>query len=69
MSAPQNPSIPSTTPNVPGSPAPATPNKEPLNPDPKSHPIHREVPVQPIHEGTDPKQPVRRGGDGQSGAV
>ena len=64
MNTPKNPSVPATTPN-----APTTPNKEPLNPDPKSHPIHREVPLQPIHEGTDPKQPVRRGGDGESGAV
>jgi hypothetical protein len=69
MSAPKNPSIPSTNPNAPGAPAPGTPHKEPLNPDPKSHPIHREVPMQPIHEGTDPKPPVRRGSDGQSGAV
>lgn len=63
MSEPKNPTVP----NAPGT-QPATPNAPaPLNPDPKSHPIHREVPVQPIHEGTDPKQPVKRGGD--SGAV
>ena len=67
MNTPKNPSVPSTAPSTPGTPA--VPHKEPLNPDPKSHPIHREVPVQPIHEGTDPKQPVRRGGDGESGAV
>jgi hypothetical protein len=68
MNTPKSPSVPSTTPNTnptPGAPAPS----QPLNPDPKSHPIHREVPTQPIHEGTDPKQPVRRGGDGESGAV
>jgi hypothetical protein len=34
-----------------------------LDPDPKAHPMHRDVPTQPIHEGTDPKQPVRRGND------
>ncbi len=42
------------------------PAKQPpnvLDPDPKAHPMHRDVPRQPIHEGTDPKQPVRRGGD------
>ena len=64
MNTPKNPSVPSTTPN-----APNAPSQQPLNPDPKSHPIHREVPLQPIHEGTDPKKPVRRGGDGESGAV
>ena len=65
MTTPKNPSIPSTNPNPQQQPA-----KQPLNPDPKSHPIHREVPVQPIHEGTDPKQPVRRGDDNPgSGAV
>jgi hypothetical protein len=66
MSAPKTPTVPSTNPNMPG---PGTPQEKPLNPDPKSHPMHREVPLQPIHEGTDPKQPVRRGGDGESGAV
>jgi hypothetical protein len=62
MTEPKNPSIPTTHPNQSPSKSPASPAPEPLNPDPKSHPIHREVPVQPIHEGTDPKQPVRRGG-------
>jgi len=62
MNTPKTPSVPATTPNAPNAP-------EPLNPDPKAHPIHREVPVQPIHEGTDPKRPVRRGNDGESGAV
>lgn len=67
MNAPKTPSVPSTNPNVPG--ARNAPGRQPLNPDPKSHPIHRDVPPQPLHEGTDPKQPVRRGGDGPSGAV
>jgi hypothetical protein len=62
MNDPKKPAVPSGNPTV------REPSK-PLDPDPKSHPIHREVPVQPIHEGTDPKQPVRRGGNGQSGAV
>ncbi len=30
----------------------------PVNPDPKSHPIHPEIPIQPIHEGTDPSTPI-----------
>jgi hypothetical protein len=71
MNDPKKPAVPSTTPNAPAGPRPNP--QSPLDPDPKSHPIHREVPVQPIHEGavpgTDPKKPVRRGGDGQSGAV
>ena len=37
-----------------------TPGPAPVNPDPKTHPMHREVPVQPIHEGTDPKQPIKQ---------
>lgn len=39
---------------------PPRPHERPaVNPDPKVHPVHREVPAQPPHEGTDPKQPVR----------
>lgn len=36
----------------------------PVNPDPKTHPIHPNIPNQPIHEplqtgeGTDPKRPI-----------
>jgi hypothetical protein len=52
--------------NHPNEPQPPKPNPSPqeepkpaVNPDPKTHPIHREVPTQPIHEGTDPKQPVK----------
>jgi hypothetical protein len=30
----------------------------PVNPDPKSHPIHPAIPTQPIHEGGDPSTPV-----------
>lgn len=59
MNDPKRPPLPSTRgapPSTPSTPAP-------VDPDPKSHPIHREVPVQPIHEGTDPKRPVKRGGD------
>jgi hypothetical protein len=32
--------------------------REPVNPDPKTHPIHPAIPSQPIHEGTDPPKPV-----------
>ena len=63
MNTPKNPSTPATTPNQQPQQSPA-----PVNPDPKSHPIHREVPTQPIHEGTDPKQPVTPTGN-PSGAV
>ena len=34
----------------------------PVNPDPGAHPIHAPIPVQPIHEGTEPKEPVAPGG-------
>lgn len=52
---------------TPAQPTPGQPVKEtrpvpeptsPVNPDPKAHPIHPKIPVQPIHEGTDPKTPV-----------
>jgi hypothetical protein len=33
----------------------------PVNPDPKAHPMHPKVPVQPIPQGTDPKAPVKTG--------
>ena len=48
----------------PGEPDKSAPTKQPaspVNPDPKAHPIHPKVPVQPIHEGTDPKTPVTPG--------
>ena len=66
MTMPKNPTLPSTTPNQPAQQPPSHQAPTPLNPDPKSHPIHREVPVQPLHEGTDPKQPVKRGTDGRT---
>ena len=31
---------------------------EPVNPDPKAHPLHAPIPNQPIHEGTDPPAPI-----------
>jgi hypothetical protein len=43
------------------SPAPKPaqqPIHAPVNPDPKSHPIHPAIPTQPIHEGGDPSLPV-----------
>lgn len=49
MNNPSNPQNPNTNPVVP---------HEPIDPDPKGHPIHPEIPMQPIHEGTDPKQPI-----------
>ncbi len=33
--------------------------RPPVNPDPKVHPVHREMPPEPIQEGTDPRQPLR----------
>ena len=36
--------------------------RPPADPDPKSHPLHRGMPLGPILEGTDPKQPVRERG-------
>jgi hypothetical protein len=56
--------IPGQQPVVPTQPsqAPTGPSEQPIhapvNPDPKSHPIHPAVPTQPIHEGTDPSTPV-----------
>jgi hypothetical protein len=47
-----------------GEPKKTTPGQQPaspVNPDPKAHPIHPPIPVQPIHEGTDPKTPVTPG--------
>lgn len=44
---------------------PATPGQQPaspVNPDPGAHPIHPPIPVQPIHEGTEQKEPVAPGG-------
>ncbi|MBX3213913.1 MAG: hypothetical protein KF850_17900 [Labilithrix sp.] len=52
---------PTQTAPEPGEPTKTPPEKQPaspVNPDPKSHPIHPPIPVQPIHEGTDPKTPV-----------
>ncbi len=54
------------TPPQPGLPVqptqPTLPSEQPIhapvNPDPKSHPIHPAIPTQPIHEGTDPSTPV-----------
>jgi hypothetical protein len=49
-------------PNEPPKP-PVREAPKPVNPDPKTHPIHREVPVQPIHQGqdgTDPKHPIKQ---------
>ncbi len=43
--------VPQTEPKKPHEPPP-------VNPDPKAHPIHPPIPTQPIHEGTDPKQPI-----------
>jgi hypothetical protein len=41
---------------------PQQPGQQPahpaVNPDPKSHPIHQEIPMQPIHEAGDPSTPV-----------
>lgn len=55
VQAPTEPTAPQPGTPQPGTkPAPASP----VNPDPKAHPIHAPIPVQPIHEGTDPKQPV-----------
>lgn len=54
---PTQPSPQSPHPHTPGTPRPR------VNPDPKSHPVHplhRPIPAQPIHEGTDPRQPVER---------
>lgn len=60
MNTPKQPRVPKRPSAPPGrQQAPA-----PLDPDPKSHPIHREIPTQPIHEGTDPRQPVKRGESG-----
>jgi hypothetical protein len=60
--------VPPTKPGKPAQPAqPATPKQQPIhapvNPDPKAHPIHPAIPTQPIHEGTDPSQPVTGDGD------
>lgn len=46
--------------NVPNSEPknPNQPHKPSTDPDPKAHPIHAPIPVQPIHEGTDPSNPV-----------
>lgn len=49
----QTPSPPSS-PSGPG----VQPIHAPVNPDPKSHPIHPAIPSQPIHEGGDPSTPV-----------
>lgn len=50
-------------PQVPGETTPNEQPTSPVNPDPKAHPIHPRIPLQPIHEGTDPKTPVTTPGD------
>ena len=47
-------------------PPPAQPERprrrqgpEPVNPDPKTHPIHPAIGPEPIREGTDPPKPVK----------
>ena len=57
--------LPGQTPEqqTPSTPSPASqpgvqPIHAPVNPDPKSHPIHPAIPTQPIHEGGDPSTPV-----------
>jgi hypothetical protein len=56
--------LPGNDPNqVPAQPSPpsrpgAQPIHAPVNPDPKSHPIHPAMPAQPIHEVGDPSIPV-----------
>ncbi len=47
-------------PNSPQPPTPPRPKRDhgAVDPDPKAHPIHRDVPPQPIEQGTDPKHPV-----------
>lgn len=44
----------------PKDPRPKTPKREhpAIDPDPKAHPMQRDVPPQPIEKGTDPKHPV-----------
>jgi hypothetical protein len=39
----------------------------PVNPDPKAHPIHPAIPPEYIHEGTDPKTPVKQEPPGMDG--
>jgi hypothetical protein len=54
----------SKVPEAPPEPQQSPPGSQPtspVNPDPKAHPIHAPIPVQPIHEGTDPKTPVTPG--------
>ena len=57
-----------TQPNKPNEAEPSsTPGQQPaspVNPDPGAHPIHAPIPVQPIHEGTEPQEPVAPGGGG-----
>jgi hypothetical protein len=59
-----NAPLPGTTPTqLPTQPAPPSqpgvqPIHAPVNPDPKSHPIHPAMPTQPIHEVGDPSIPV-----------
>jgi hypothetical protein len=56
--------LPGNNPNqVPAQPSPPSqpgvqPIHAPVNPDPKSHPIHPAMPTQPIHEVGDPSIPV-----------
>lgn len=54
------PSTPKPQPTAPEKTTTPETHPAPVNPDPKTHPMHREVPVQPIHEGTDPKQPIKQ---------
>jgi hypothetical protein len=53
----QQPSPPTGPTEQPGQPA-QQPIHAPVDPDPKAHPIHPEIPMQPIHEGTDPTRPI-----------
>jgi hypothetical protein len=61
MSTQQEPNT--TTPEQPNKPdeVPGQQPTSPVNPDPKAHPIHPAIPVQPIHEGTDPAKPIVAG--------
>ena len=55
---PDNNPIQVPTPSAPPSQPGVQPIHAPVNPDPKSHPIHPVMPNQPIHEVGDPSVPV-----------
>ena len=55
---PDNKPIQVPTPSAPPSQPGVQPIHAPVNPDPKSHPIHPVMPNQPIHEVGDPSVPV-----------